>query len=116
MLVTTPTLKYDPNGNLLWQEALQWAGKCCDRATAIAVDAAGNVYVTGYSAVGGTGFMRTDYATLKYDPNGNLQWKKRTNGAANSGERATSLALDSLGNVYVTGGSDLGYLTVKFSQ
>jgi uncharacterized delta-60 repeat protein len=107
------TLKYDTNGKLLWLRRYNGPGKKDDHATAIAVDAAGNVYVTGESYGVGSGY---DYATLKYDTNGKLLWEKRTNGSGNSEEQRPSLALDSSGNVYLTGGSDLGYLTVKFSQ
>src|SRR5207302_9985194 len=47
-----------------------------DKATAIALDAAGNVYVTGGSWGSGTDF---DYATIKYDSNGNQLWVARYN-------------------------------------
>ena len=43
-----------------------------------AVDADGNVYVTGNSF--GTYETRLDYATIKYDANGNQQWVARYNG------------------------------------
>ena len=71
------TLKYDPSGKLLWQKRYNGPGNGEDRATAIAVDTAGNVYVTGESYGDGLWF---DYATLKYDPSGNLLWEKRYNG------------------------------------
>jgi hypothetical protein len=41
------------------------------------VDEQGNVYVTGRSPDSGTDY---DYATLKYDSNGNLLWEQRDNG------------------------------------
>jgi hypothetical protein len=70
-----------------------------DGATALAVDAAGNVYVTGGSA----GSSGTDYATIKYDPDGNELWVARYDGPAHYDDIAEDLAVDSMDNVYVTG-------------
>ena len=69
---------------------------------AAAVDAAGNVYVTGESAGAGFDF---DYATIKYDPEGNELWVARYNGPGNGSDVASALAVDAAGNVYVTGQS-----------
>ena len=46
------TLKYDPSGKLLWEKRYNGPGNHDDGATAMAVDAAGNVYVTGESRRG----------------------------------------------------------------
>ena len=71
-----------------------------DGAYAIAVDASGNVYVTGYSWSYGTW---EDYLTIKYYPNGDTAWVRRYNGPENRLDRAYSIAVDDSGNVYVTG-------------
>ena len=102
------TLKYDPEGKLLWENRYNGPGNGVDSATAIAVDGNGNVYVTGESS--------GDYATLKYHPDGNLLWEKRYNGPGNSYDSASAIAVDGNGNVYVTGESNGDYLTVKYSQ
>lgn len=73
--------------------------------TAMAVDAAGNVYITGFV---NTTHNDVDYLTLKYAPDGTLLWRKRYNGKGNDVDRARSIALDADGNVYVTGDSDNG--------
>ena len=67
-------------------------------ASTLAVDSLGNVYVTGYSTGSGTGY---DYATIKYDSDGNEQWVARYDGPANENDKAFALAVDGLGNVYV---------------
>ncbi len=85
----------------------------------MAVDDSGNVYVTGWSFGGATTGM--DYATIKYDRNGNQLWLKRYNGSANSWDYSGDIALDRNGNIYVTGstnnlGTDDDYTTVKYSS
>jgi len=91
-------------------------GNSIDAASAIVVDANGNVYVTGYSAGFGTD---ADYATIKYDPNGNQLWVARYNGSGNSTDVATAIVVDANGNVYVTGysagsGTSTDYATIKY--
>jgi uncharacterized delta-60 repeat protein len=46
-----------------------------------------------------------DYATVKYDSDGNEQWVRRYDGAYNHDDDAKALALDPLGNVYAMGTS-----------
>src|SRR5262249_24896320 len=95
------TIKYDVDGNERWVARYNGPGNGVDRAEALAVDAAGNVYVTGWSWGGfGTGF---DYATIKYDADGNERWVTRYNGPVNGDDSAKALAADAAGNVYVTG-------------
>jgi uncharacterized delta-60 repeat protein len=94
------TIKYDDDGDTKWVRRYNGPGNGTDLATAIAVDDDGNVYVTGNSTGSGTGF---DYATIKYDDDGDLKWVNRYNGPVNDLDRANALAIDALGNVYVTG-------------
>jgi len=117
---TYATLKYSPSGQLLWARRYNGPGSGIwgDQARAIALDSQGNVYVTGNSAGSATGY---DYATLKYSPSGQLLWARRYNGPGNGSDEARSIALDSQGNVYVTGisGADIyasgDYATLKYS-
>ncbi|HEX7402260.1 MAG TPA: SBBP repeat-containing protein, partial [candidate division Zixibacteria bacterium] len=73
-----------------------------------------NVYVTGQS-YGGTDY---DYATIKYYPNGDTAWVRRYNEPGNGSDYANAIAVDSSGNVYVTGqsygGTDYDYATIKY--
>jgi uncharacterized delta-60 repeat protein len=112
------TVKYGPNGNQLWVARYNGPANDYDSASALAVDSSGNVYVTGYSYDSNTG---TDYATVKYSPDGNQLWMARYNGPANSDDGASALAVDNSGNVYVTGnsqGNDTSsdYATIKYIQ
>ena len=69
----------------------------------LAVDASGNVYVTGYST--GTNGLG-DCATIKYDLLGFQLWVKTYNGGADGTDYGNSIAVDGSGNAYVTGSTD----------
>ncbi len=96
------TIKYDLNGNQLWIATYDGPGHGIDRAAKVAVDQSGNVYVAGSSAGSGTGF---DYATIKYDANGNQEWASRYDGSRHTDDYGLSVAPDGSGNVFVTGTS-----------
>jgi len=92
-------LKYDSMGNLLFQTT--WGGPQNDYASGLAVDAAGNVYVTGYTYSYGVTQGIASVILLKYDPSGNLLFQKTWGGAQN--DYGSGVAVDGAGNVYVTG-------------
>ena len=112
------TIKYDSSGQVQWVARYNGTANSNDSANAIAVDSAGNVYVTGESISPDTDY---DYATVKYNSSGQQQWVARYNGTANSHDTANRIAIDSAGNVYVTGQSvgprsDYDYATVKYNS
>jgi hypothetical protein len=110
------TVKYNSSGVQQWTASFNGAGNSADTPAAIAVDASGNVYVTGSSYNG----SNRDYATVKYDNTGAEQWSAIFNGAANLNDDAYAIAVDGSGNVYVTGGSfsavSRDYVTVKYNS
>ncbi|HEX7344382.1 MAG TPA: SBBP repeat-containing protein, partial [bacterium] len=89
-----------------------------DEAHSITLDNDGNIYVTGWGINSG---IHSDYATVKYDANGNQIWAALYNGPANNEDKACALAVDGSRNVYVTGysygrGSNYDYVTVKYDS
>ena len=87
-----------------------------DQPSALAVDASGNVVVTGISYNG----TNNDFYTAKYaGTNGALLWEQRYNDPANGEDYPAALAVDSHGNVVVTGSSNNGtntdYYTAKYA-
>jgi uncharacterized delta-60 repeat protein len=111
------TIKYNPAGVEQWVARYDGPGNSGDEANALAVDNAGNVYVTGGSEGSGTS---DDYATIKYNAAGVVQWVARYNGPGNSYDEANALAVDGAGNVYVTGssegsGTSEDYATIKYN-
>jgi uncharacterized delta-60 repeat protein len=112
------TIKYNSAGQEQWVQRYNGPGNDADNVDAIAVDAQGNIYVTGYSCGSGT---FEDYATIKYNSTGQEQWVARYNGPGNSMDMTHSLAVDGQGNVYVTGSSDgsgtiSDYATIKYNS
>jgi Beta-propeller repeat. len=101
------TMKYAPNGKLLWSKRYNGPANDCDRARAISVDPAGYVYVTGESYGGNRedGGTQWDFATVKYDSEGHEIWARRFNGPPNNDDYAIGVGLDAKGNVYVGGTS-----------
>ncbi len=111
------TVKYDAGGQLLWIARYNGSSNGNDSPTSIAIDQAGNVYVTGTSD--STGVLY-DYATIKYNPAGVSQWIARYNGPANDGEVANAITVDQTSNVYVTGwsvgvGTGNDFATIKYN-
>jgi hypothetical protein len=95
------TIKLDPNnGDLLWTRYYRspYIGNPeLSEAHAIAVDQNNDILVTGTSD--GVGYY--DFATVKYDTVGNELWIRRYE--SGSWDEANDLAIDSEGNIYVTG-------------
>ena len=78
----------------------RYAGPNADIPTDIALDGAGNVYVTGYSYQGLT--RGYDALTLKLDPGGHRRWARLWDGPSIS-DVGLSLAVTKAGTVYVGG-------------
>jgi hypothetical protein len=102
--------KLDSNGNYLW--AKRFGSTNIDRANGVAIDGSGNVYTTGsfngtvdFDPNASTNTLTSaglsDIFISKLDSNGNYLWAKQLGGI--STDFASSITLDSSGNVYTTG-------------
>lgn len=105
---------YDPRLPLVIDPFLAYStyfgGSGDDRGNAIAVDSAGNAYVTGFTASAnlplmgpyqGTLLGTYDAFVLKLDANGTLVYSTYIGGSGN--DSGNGIAADSAGNAYVTG-------------
>lgn len=91
--------KFDALGNRLWVTPVPF-GAILIR---LAVAADGTVF-----GAGGGG----DYLTVRLDANGGLVWESTYNGTGNRDDNVTDLALDSAGNLLVTGSSWGNYTSI----
>src|SRR5207248_2028963 len=106
------TLKYDPNGNLLWARHVDnSASGYYTTASGITIDSLDNVLVLGSYG----NWMET----VKYDTNGNRLWGQIAGTISTT--YGVAIKTDSADNVYVSGngyyGSPRGYdfLLVKYN-
>ncbi|MHC2990183.1 hypothetical protein OB13_00750 [Pontibacter sp. HJ8] len=115
------TVRYEATtGQASWVSRQDVQGSLSDVSIAVAVDAAGNSYVTGTSRydLDDEDFMsRSGIVTIKYSPAGEELWVKVYQQAQNN--RASAIAIDNQGGVYVTGYSysnntPADYVTIRY--
>ncbi|MCX6294745.1 MAG: SBBP repeat-containing protein, partial [Bacteroidetes bacterium] len=112
------TIKYDNAGVSQWTARYNGPSNGYDEGKAIVVDPTGNVYITGYSFTSGA---NNDFLTIKYDAAGAQQWLTKYNGTGNNADQAAAIAVDGIGNVFITGlskgaGSNEDFETIKYCQ
>jgi hypothetical protein len=113
------TVRYDGDGSQQWAKrypdiSLNDSDYGADEAADITVDGSGNIYVTGFSNGENSGH---DYFTIKYNSSGTRQWFARYDGGSNMTDEAVAVAVDDVGDVYVTGtsnGTGEDMVTIKY--
>jgi hypothetical protein len=97
------TLNYSTAGVPLWTNRYSGMMNSSDTATAMALDPAGNVVVTGISQGAGTG---DDIATIVYSNNGVPLSTNRYASDGNYSDQANAVATDRSGNILIAGLSE----------
>jgi hypothetical protein len=103
--------KFDVSGNYVWAKKIGSTNS--DRGTSITTNSAGEIFLTGYFYftvdfdpgsgvinIASAGFA--DVFILKLTASGNYVWVKKMGGSSN--DISISIAVDSLGNIFTTGG------------
>lgn len=101
-----------------WIRTINGQSDSDDRGYGIVVDAAGNIYTTGYVTNDNTGI---DIIVTKHSNSGNLLWQYIFNGTGNSTDKAYGIVVDNNGYVYVTGyttrtGGNIDFITLKLNS
>lgn len=122
VLINLYIVKYDAWGNMLWAKNVGGGTSSFSLAQSIAVDDSGNIFITGTFADSVTfgsillinsGSSASPMFIAKYDSSGNVVWAKSMGGGL--ADYAYSVAVDDLGNSYVTGVLHSG-LTASFDN
>ncbi|HEV8539148.1 MAG TPA: SBBP repeat-containing protein [Bacteroidota bacterium] len=110
------TIQYSPSGTLVWLKRYDYQN-AYDYPVALTLDGDGDIFIAGKSNSAGT---LQDFAIVKYNSSGDLEWTARYDGPSHSYDFPTSLAVDRNKNVIVTGASFLqassfDYVTIMYS-
>ena len=100
-------VKSNSSGGIVW--AKKAGGFGLDKPASVAVDASGNIFITGFY-FGNATFGATTLSSIsgsqdafvaKLDPSGNFLWAKSIGGSLT--ESANSITVDNSGNILITG-------------
>jgi hypothetical protein len=94
------TAQVDSTGQVLWTDRYGWQAPGEHQARGLALDRAGNAYVTG-TAYGSDGVAR--FGTIGYDPNGQAFFRELDGDPSHASSLAATLVLDPNSGVYVVG-------------
>ncbi|MEK6538698.1 MAG: SBBP repeat-containing protein, partial [Nitrospirota bacterium] len=102
-------VKYDSTGVKQWTGQFGTSGD--EFCRGITTDSLGNIYITGGTTGGLDGYTNAgnggnDLFVVKYDANGTKQWTRQV--GTSGDDYAYDMALDSVDNIYVTGGTTGG--------
>jgi hypothetical protein len=107
------TIKYNQNGVQQWLQTYTGSGNNGYYGGGLVLDSLSNVYVTGTSTNANNNY---DYTTIKYNVNGTQEWLITYNSTGNLDDYSQDIKIDKNRNIFVTGGSNSAFVTIKYSQ
>lgn len=110
------TIKFDPDGNIIWTSYYNSVADSSDEGRFIAIDRLNNIYVSG-----GAKGHSSDIILIKYNVSGTEQFVRTHNGSADNFDISTAMLLDDSANVvicgYVTSASSMtDYCVIKYNS
>lgn len=94
-----------PEHNLLWMRTYDSPAHDNDKAEAVAVDAAGNIYVAGWSRRPDLG-ENHNILLIKYSPDGTMIWTRKHNSFPDGADYGLGVAVGGDGSIFVVGAVD----------
>jgi uncharacterized delta-60 repeat protein len=109
-------VKFNASGGQQWAHTI--GGPGFDRATDVAVDNSGNIYVCGRDEASN---YVSHMVTMKYQPDGTQQMYEIVQNGVDSSDGAVKIAVDAQGNIYTAGyvtssNQQLNGALVKYNQ
>lgn len=102
------TAKYDPAGNMIWDDYNDGGSNQWDFAEVMVVDSNSNCFISGSTSIAGQNKM----TTVKYDAAGNEDWSINYTGYQGNTPYPYDIATDNNGKAFVCG-NDAGDATFK---
>jgi len=96
------TLAYAPDGTPLWTNRYDGPNQGDDNAQFVATAETGEVWVAGHSTPDPSNWRVGDAVVIRYASNGVPVWTNRYTSFGTNSVYATALAVDGLGNAYIT--------------
>ena len=114
------TIKYNSLGAQQWINTYSGSALNDDIPTAFYVSPTGSVFITGSVDTDSTANVVNDYVTLKYNTTGTIQWSQLYTASVSSNDIPKGIIEDALGNVIVTGSSEVipqkNGVTIKYNS
>lgn len=122
------TLKYNSSGTQQWAAIYDGNGNDylnnstsvgLDYPSAVTLDNAGNIIVSGTSYTTTGQFTSQDMTTVKYNPSGTQSWVKNYDGTGHENDFSYAVASDASSNIYITGQSGVSNgnaTTIKYNS
>jgi uncharacterized delta-60 repeat protein len=96
-------MKFDTLGDTLWWRTKNGKGNGDDEAMGAAVDASGNIYITGTVDGDNAG---DNILVMKFDPNGTVQWDTTWDGIHSFDDQGVDVVVDGNGYCLVGGNTE----------